>query len=233
MTLRRRDVTPVKKTPVSSKRSVTLVSKSIDSLEWSEAVSLADLHPTQVAVGMRAVEAKRRKIERRADTRRKLRRYLEQRPVPAVLGPGEEFYIIDHHHLSLALWQSEVDEVFVRVIGDLSDIPKRRFMRSMEMLGWLHPYDEAGRRICPTRLPTTIDKLRSDCYRDLAWQVREAGGFQKTQIPFCEFAWANFFRSNIPLAMVRRDFDFAYERAMRLARTPDAKGLPGHIGAAF
>jgi hypothetical protein len=199
---------------------------------WSERVPLADLRPTQMAVGMRQVEAKRLKIERRAGSTRRLRRYVEKRPVPAVLGPDEEFYIVDHHHLSLALWQSDVDEVLVRIIGDLSDLPKGTFLRAMASFGWLHPYDAQGRRISPTQLPTALDKLRPDLYRDLAWSVRQAGGFVKSEIPFSEFAWANFFRRRIPTAEVSRDFDRAHAHAMRLALTPDARHLPGSLLAA-
>ncbi len=202
------------------------------SAEWSERVPLADLRPTQMAVGMRAVAAKRRKIERRTGSVRKLRRYLEKRPVPAVLGPDEEFYIIDHHHLSLALWQSDVDEVLVRIVGDLSDLPKATFLSAMESFGWLHPFNAKGRKICPTRLPATLDKLHADLYRDLAWSVRKADGFLKTDVPFSEFAWANFFRSRIPSALLSDDFDRAHDRAMRLARSNDARHLPGSLAAA-
>lgn len=198
---------------------------------WSEKVPLADIRPTQMAVGMRAVEAKRQKIERRARSARKMREYLEKRPVPAVLGPGDDFYIIDHHHLSLALWQNEVDEVFVRVVGDLSDMSRRHFLHAMAGLGWLHPYDASGRKICPTHLPASLDKLRADRYRDLAWSVREAGGFHKTAIPFSEFTWANFFRNRISVAMLGRDFERAHERAMALARSRDARHLPGSLVA--
>lgn len=194
-----------------------------------ELVPLAALRPTQMAVGMRAVEAKRRKIERHAESGRKLRRFLEKRPVPAVLGPREDHYIIDHHHLSLALWQNEVDEVFVQVVDDFSDMPKRAFLRSMAAQGWLHAYDGEGRRVCPTRLPATLDRLSCDRYRDLAWSVRKAGGFKKTPLPFSEFAWANFFRERIPEAVLCDDFERAHERAMRLARTRDARSLPGYV----
>jgi len=196
---------------------------------WSERVPLADLRPTQMAVGMRAVEAKRRKIERRAESMRKLRRYLEKRPVPAVLGPDDDFYIIDHHHLSLALWRSDVDNVLVRIVADLSDMPRATFLSAMASFGWLHPFDTQGRRISPARLPASLDKLRSDRYRDLAWSVRRAGGFVKTHVPFAEFAWANFFRERLSLSAVARDFELAHERAMRLARSPDARHLPGNL----
>jgi hypothetical protein len=200
-----------------------------EELDWREPVPLAEIRPTQVAVGMRVVEAKRQKIQRHAASARKLRRFLEKRPVPAVLGPDEDYYIIDHHHLSLALWRSEVDEVFVRVVGDLSDMPKNAFLHAMAGLGWLHAYDAHGRKISPTQLPATLDQLQSDRYRDLAWSVRKAGGFKKTQVPFSEFAWANFFRQRVPATVLSRDFELAHEQAMRLARSLDARHLPGNV----
>lgn len=196
---------------------------------WYEPVALNEIRPTQMAVGMRLVESKRRKIARHAESTRKLRKYLERRLVPAVLGPQDEYYIIDHHHLSLALWQSGVDEVFVRVVGDLSDMPRRAFLSAMSALGWLHAYDADGRKTCPTRLPATLDQLKADRYRDLAWAVREAGGYRKTHVPFSEFAWANYFRRHIPSALLARDFDQALDRAMAMARAGSAARLPGYL----
>ena len=146
-----------------------------------------------------------------------------------MLGPGEDYYIIDHHHLSLALWQSEVDEVFVWVVGDLSDMPKRAFFHAMAALGWLHAYDADGRKICPTRLPATLDQLQCDRYRDLAWWCGRPAIYEKVPIPFSEFAWANFFRDRIPATVLSRDFELADERALRLARSHAARHLPGNV----
>jgi hypothetical protein len=193
-------------------------------------IPLDDLRPTQMAVGMRAVEAKREKVERRARSGRRLRRFLEKRPIPAVMGPDEDLFIIDHHHLSLALLRSDVDEAFIRVVGDLSRLSRRRFLQQMSALGLLHAYDGHGRPVCPTQLPASLDDLRSDPYRDLAWSVREAGGFVKTGKPFAEFRWADFFRTRIPRSTVIRDFDYAHDRAMWLARSRDAARMPGFTG---
>lgn len=210
-------------------RGASLFLSATESAAWREPVPLTELRPTQMAVGMRAVEAKRQKIDRVADSGRKLRRYLDKRPVPAVLGPNEEYYIIDHHHFSLALWQIEVEEVFVRVIGDMSDLPRRTFLSAMASLGWLHAYDAHGQKICPTRLPASLDRLKADRYRDLAWAVRKSGGFKKTHQPFSEFAWANYFRERIPPSLLARDFELAHEQAMRFAASKEARYLPGNI----
>lgn len=192
-------------------------------------VPLEDLRPTQMAVGMRAVAAKREKVERRARSSRKLRRFLENRPIPAVRGPNDDFFIIDHHHLGLALLRSDVDEAFIMVVGDLSHLSRRPFLEKMAGLGLLHAYDGHGRAVPPTKLPERLDDLRCDPYRDLAWSVREAGGFAKTGKPFAEFRWADFFRTRIPRSTVRRDFDYAHDRAMWLARSREAVRMPGYI----
>lgn len=196
---------------------------------WDK-IPLADLRPTQMAVGMRAVEAKRQKVERHVSRKRKMRRFLEKRPIPVVSGPGDEFYLIDHHHLCLALWHNAVEEVYIRVVSDLSDMTQRQFLRSMAAFGWMHAYDAKGKSICPTKLPSSIDKLRSDPYRDLAWSVRQAGGFKKEEIPFIEFAWADYFRLNIPERLVKFDFARAHAMALGLAQSDAARNIPGHLG---
>jgi hypothetical protein len=179
---------------------------------------------------MKAVAAKREKVERRTDSRKAITRYLEKRPIPAVRGPGNDYYIIDHHHLSMALHQSEVTEAFVRVIGDLSRLPRAEFWRRMAERGCLHPYDHHGARIHPSALPAAIPHLKRDAYRDLAWSVREGGGFVKSERPYAEFRWAQFFRGRIPRTSVLRDFEHAHDRAMMLARSEGASHLPGFIG---
>jgi hypothetical protein len=192
-------------------------------------VPLEDLRPTQLTVGMRAVAAKKEKVERRARSFRKLRRFLEDRPIPAIRGPNDDLFIIDHHHLSLALLKSDVEEAFINVVGDLSHLPRKRFLQKMAGMGLLHAYDGDGRAVSPTKLPQSLEELRCDPYRDLAWSVREAGGFAKTGKPYAEFRWADFFRTRIPRSTVRRDFDYAHDRAMWLARSTDAARMPGYI----
>jgi hypothetical protein len=191
---------------------------------------LDELRPTQLTVGMRAVAAKKEKVERRARSFRKLRRFLENRPIPAIRGPNDDFFIIDHHHLGLALLKSDVDEAFISVLGDLSHLPRKRFLQRMAGMGLLHAYDGDGRAVSLAELPQSLDELRCDAYRDLAWSVREAGGFAKSGKPYAEFRWADFFRTRIPRSTVRRDFDYAHDRAMWLARSREAARMPGYIG---
>jgi hypothetical protein len=196
-----------------------------------ELVAVESLRPTQVAVGMRAVTWKRRKLEARVGKGKPIDKILSGRPLPAVRGPGRELYIVDNHHFGLALWQAEVESVYARVIEDCSALAPQSFWRHMEGAGRLYPFDENGERISPSRLPTWLHALRHDPFRDLAWQVREAGGFAKVATPFAEFRWATFFRHHISLATVRRNHEACVRKAMKLCRAREAAHLPGYIAA--
>jgi hypothetical protein len=66
--------------------------------QLSIGVPVADLRPTQMTVGFREVEIKRRQW-READEEARttlLRRHV----VPAVIGPKGRLYIVDHHHFT-------------------------------------------------------------------------------------------------------------------------------------
>jgi hypothetical protein len=191
-------------------------------------VPILDLRPTQATVGMRAVAFKRRKIEKRVE-RARIDTFLQTKPIPSVRGPGGHLFMIDHHHLGLALWQAEVEAAYVCIIEDLSVLPVHAFWSRMEQTGRVHPFDADGRRLEPTRLPDRLNALCPDPYRDLAWSVREAGGFAKSPLPFAEFRWAEYFRTWLPERLVRTDYERAVSRAKKLARGKAAADLPGYL----
>lgn len=191
-------------------------------------VPLQSLRPTQVAVGMRAVLYKRRKLEKRIK-RKEIGEYIANRFVPTVRGPGKQLYIIDNHHFCLALWQVEIDVVHARILADLSHLRPGAFWSRMEAQGRLYPYDEQGRRVAPENLPKWVDSLRHDPFRDLAWEIREAGGYCKASTPYSEFMWANYFRRHIGIDCLRADRQEAFAKALRLCRKSSAAFLPGFI----
>jgi hypothetical protein len=203
---------PNHRTPVG-----TLIQASIDLLK-----------PTQMAVGMRSVTRKMRKVERRAGKRKKIEKLLLDRPIPAVCGPDGGFFIVDHHHFGMALCLAEVKSAYVHVIDDMSSLSHASFWRRMEADGRLYPYDEFGRRIQPSLLPPSLHALRHDPYRDLAWEVREADGFHKVAEPYAEFRWANFFREHISPTTIRRNPKDAVRLALKLCKSRLAARLPGY-----
>lgn len=192
-------------------------------------VRIRDLRPTQCTVGMLEVERKREEwcARRRDDAGQ----FLGAHMIPAVIGPEGRPWIIDHHHLVLALHMENVEEVMVSVLAKLEHLPKRRFFAFMDAHNWLHPYDDDGKRRDWSELPRRVEKLADDPYRSLAGEVRGAGGYAKSPTPYTEFLWADFFRDRIRRKMVEDQFAKALDRAVRLARSHVARHLPGWAGA--
>ncbi|MBV9260191.1 MAG: chromosome partitioning protein ParB [Pseudolabrys sp.] len=191
-------------------------------------VRVTELRPTQMTVGMREVKEKRKDLRGRGG--KDVRRFLGAHMIPVVLGPDKRCYLVDHHHLALALHDEGLRDVLVTVIGDLSMVRRSEFWTVMDHHGWVYPYDVQGRRRDFNRLPKTVSRLKDDPYRSVAGALRRAGGFAKNTTPFSEFLWADFFRGRIKSAVVRRDFDRAMKKAMKLAKSKDARYLPGWCG---
>ena len=83
-------------------------------------VAITDLRPTQITVGMREVMAKRKRW--RDTGTKKGDKFLGKHMIPVVRGPKRRNYVIDHHHLALALHDEGVKQVAVTVIADLSQL---------------------------------------------------------------------------------------------------------------
>lgn len=190
-------------------------------------VDLDDVRPTQITVGMREVDRKRENWRERSD--REGLDYLERHILPAVLGPRNRFWIIDHHHLALALHREGVRKVLVSIEADLSTLGKDEFLVFMDNRNWLHPFDARGERLTAGDLPKHITDLVDDPFRSLAGAVREAGGFAKDATPYSEFLWADFFRRRMKLPKSSDKFEDALKLAMHAARSNDARHLPGWI----
>jgi hypothetical protein len=132
------------------------------------------LRPTQMSVGLAEVATKRREWAALGRKARKLT--LERQVFPAVLGPKDRYYIIDHHHLGLALIEEKVDAVLIAVYDDLSWLAPAVFWRTMEFRSWAHPFDARGQRRDYADIPRRLTELQDDPYRSLAGRVRQAGG---------------------------------------------------------
>jgi hypothetical protein len=191
-------------------------------------VGIETLRPTQITVGMREVKDKRKAL--RSRQMKKIGRFLGDHMIPVILGPKGRHYIIDHHHLALALLGEGIENVLVTVIADLSMLERDQFWIVLDHHSWVHPYDQDGRRVDFARIPKTVTKMEDDPFRSLAGELRRAGGFAKDTTPFSEFLWADFFRRRIGRRHVEKNFSAAMQQAMTLAKTPDARYLPGWCG---
>lgn len=189
-----------------------------------EVASIVDLHPTQITVGMREVARKRDLWRRGGATSLD----SQQGPVlPIVRGPFGRPYLIDRHHLARALVEEGVAHVFTTPVADFGTLGGDDFWRACKKRGWCHPHDGEGRHRLFTSIPTLIFDLTDDPFRSLAGALRRAGGFNKQDVPFSEFAWADFLRTRISGAHLTTDFGAAVEEARLLALSEEARGLPG------
>jgi hypothetical protein len=191
-------------------------------------VAITDLRPTQITVGMREVKAKRNRW--RDKGAKKGGKFLGAHMIPVVLGPKEQHYIIDHHHLARALHDEGVKNIAVTVVANLSKLDPDAFWFFMDNHNWMHPFDDQSRRRDHKDLPKTVSKLIDDPFRSLAGELRRAGGFAKDTTPFSEFLWADFFRRRIKRKTVENDFAHALESALQLAKSKEANFLPGWCG---
>ena len=191
-------------------------------------VALKNLRPTQLTVGQREVEAKRREW---ADLPAKRRQHdMSEQLFPAAKGPKDRFYILDHHHLALALLREGVKNVRVGLVTDLSHLSLDDFWIYLDHRSWVHCYDEKGMRQSFDSVPKAFDHLRDDPFRSLAASVQELGGFAKSDEPFLEFLWANHFRRHIPLEGLEENYERALGQGLKLAHLAQSRHLPGWSG---
>jgi hypothetical protein len=191
-------------------------------------VLIGDLRPTQITIGFRAVEEKKRRWREKAGD--KEAEYLGRHMIPVLTGPNGRSYVLDHHHLCRALIEAGQTKVLVNVVLDLSHLARDEFWVFVDNRGWCHPYDADGERQAFSAIPKDVRDLVDDPYRSLAGDLRRAGGFSKDTTPYSEFIWADFLRRRVDRKMVDEDFPTALAKALDLARGAEATHLPGWCG---
>jgi len=159
----------------------------------------------------------------------------ERHPLPAANfdTSNATLFVVDHHHESLSLMTSAHDFTTtpIKVVHDYSSLTPQQFWQKMQ--------DEKLLNTNNSGPANSFD----DPYRSLARYVRKAGGFEKADALYEEFQWADFFRDKID-AKLLDDLNNAVEKggvwqkteaikqAFALARSEQAKDLPGYIAAA-
>jgi hypothetical protein len=196
-----------------------------------EPVEIQELRPTQMTVGYREVERKRKEWHTKSEKDGKA--FLGRHMIPVILDEKGRRWMIDQHHLVRALHEEGVTHVLTHIIADLSMVRGRLFRTFMENRNWLHPFDAAGRRQKSADIPRHIGELADDPYRSLAGELRRLGGYAKVDVPFSEFLWADFLRRHIKAEQLQENFSGACEAALSHARKPQASYLPGWAGPRF
>jgi hypothetical protein len=191
-------------------------------------VRLDALRPTQITVGYHEVEIKRahwKSLDKKARAQT-----ISTHWFPVISGPNGQYFVVDHHHLGLALIEEGESRVQMMVLRDLSWLEPVIFWRMMEHFQWVHPFGPDGTRHDYDRLPNNLTELVDDPYRSLAGELRRVGGFAKDTTPFSEFLWADYLRPRIPEKRIRKNFDKALAAALACAHDAEARYLPGWSG---
>jgi hypothetical protein len=187
---------------------------------------VVELHPTQIVVGYKEVELKEARLE--GMTEKELDLYLQEHPFPVVTGPRNRKFMIDHHHLGLALVRRKHKHCYYNAVHEFHTIPPDKFFRVMSVMELLYLGGPDGKLMSVTQIPKRVEDLVDDPYRSLAGVCRDAGGFTKVHTPYSEFQWASFFRDRIIID--KQDWEGTVKHAVQLAGTIEAKFLPGFIG---
>src|ERR1700720_976599 len=90
-------------------------------------VTVASLRPTQITVGMREVNEKRRRWREHKGSKKA--EFLGKHMIPVIRGPKDRLYVIDHHHLARALLEEGQKHVAVSVSADLAGLDRFTFWR--------------------------------------------------------------------------------------------------------
>ncbi len=204
------------------------------------------MRPTQCSVGYLEVDLKMQELRERAQKPGNLEKYLKGHPIPAVLGPDGRMYLTDHHHMGLALvkladeWDASAEPAAAnpyracsfQIVKDLSthhDLSMAQFFAKLEEHHLSHPYDGQGQRV--SAIPRYLSALVDDPYRSLAGLARKAGAYDKVDVPFTEFLWADYFRDKVARPLIcQAQLAQAIHQAVLLAHAPAAAGLPGYHG---
>jgi hypothetical protein len=193
-------------------------------------IEISRLRPTQLTVGMLEVKVKRKRLRELERRPGELVDFILLTPIRVVLGPMNRAYVIDHHHLGLALLKEKFETAPMEIEADFSHLRGRWFWKKMQAEHFLHLFNAKGKPRPLRSLPRSLRRLKDDPYRSVAGFVRIAGGYAKTQTPYAEFQWADFFRQRVDKKLLRDNFSRAVKKGVRLARSRAAAELPGFLG---
>jgi hypothetical protein len=189
---------------------------------------LKELRPTQITVGMREVAEKRKRWQEKHG--KKAGEFLASHMIPVVLGPKQQPYVTDHHHLARALHEEGVKKIATTIVLDLSGLEPDSFWFVLDNRALTHPFDAKGERRHYRDIPERVEDLVDDPYRSLAGELRRIGGYAKDTTPFSEFLWADFLRRRIDRQDIEKHFKRSLDDALKLAKSLDADYLPGWCG---
>ena len=192
-----------------------------------------ELKPMQIPAGMYEVQDKARDV--RDMKKKEVDDWLREKSVPILEDYKARKRPVDHHHEARSTWEADYDEVYTHHYFDdalhrkIKGLSRDEFYAVTRAMGLFYDRDQYGAGPHdPNHLPEDVRGMADDPFRSVAWQVRKRDGYEKSDEPFAEFRWAQYFRERLKTYPTRADFEKSVVEAMRLVHDPAAKGLPGY-----
>jgi len=204
-----------------------------------------NIQPTQFQFGKPSVDNRIKKFKKKKSLK-DLNQYLAKKPIPFIEGPFSKKWIIDRHHFSLALIKSKsffltkkfelknimvaFQKVQLKTSRPIYKMTMAEFESELLKRKMIYPYKN-GKLMPIEHLPAKIEDLTVDYSRGLSWLVRKSGAYQKTSIPFAEFYWAKYLKSNLDIEQQVYTRN-TLKKAIRLAliENEETRELPGFNG---
>ena len=198
-----------------------------------ERTKVLELKPMQIPAGMYEVQDKARDV--RDMKKKEVENWLREKSVPILEDYKARKRPVDHHHEARSTWEADYDEVYTHHYFDdalhrkIKGLSRDEFYAVTRAMGLFYDRDQYGAGPHdPNHLPEDVRGMADDPFRSVAWQVRKRGGYEKSDEPFAEFQWAQYFRERLKTYPTRADFEKAVVEAMRLVHDAAAKNLSGY-----
>eukprot|EP00656_Telonema_subtile_P054510 TRINITY_DN8174_c0_g4_i1.p1 TRINITY_DN8174_c0_g4~~TRINITY_DN8174_c0_g4_i1.p1 ORF type:complete len:636 (+),score=131.56 TRINITY_DN8174_c0_g4_i1:97-2004(+) len=187
------------------------------STETHCSVSPYDLKPTQFEVGLAEVLGSKVKFFANKSLGEVVG-YLSKKVIPVIVGNhGRSLYQIDGHHTTYAMhwWKANVvmkmpesvqrtQLLSLPLVANIKCNWTSKFESESEFWAGMQKsnfvlLEKSGQPMTATQLPATIDKLTDNPLRSLAGiaEIVTSPCIAKTCVPFAEFVWSDFLRSQI------------------------------------
>jgi|SaaInlStandDraft_2_1057019.scaffolds.fasta_scaffold37897_2 hypothetical protein len=199
-------------------------------------LTLNEVHPTQFVVGMVSINLKKIKLAEKFKERT-LKKYLKKKWAPSVIGPDGYYYITDRHHLTRSIYEAKIPLknkiIYTKVSADLREKSFDEFYKYMKDNKFVYLKKTGQEERDIEDLPKHISYLENDRFRSLSWIVREKGGYDKVDVLFLEFLWADYlYRMGV---RIKDEIisDEVINISIKYVALEDASDLPGFIPATF
>ena len=184
------------------------------------------VRPTQIFIGRVEMECTKLSIESKDSN--DLRELIMDHQIPTIIGPDKKsntdvgFYITDHHHFALALFEAFLDFkrphihrlLYACIQENYDNMTEKNFWRMMKDEQLVFLEDEYGNQIDIDAIPKNLKSMTDNPYRTFASWLRKSYAFIKCGtkntggLPQCMNQTAQFFIECYWADHIRKKFPF-------------------------